>query len=289
MTFGERKKKLIDHLQVRYDAGEAKAITALVTEKISGKAKGQQPGIEHQLLTEVQQTLFNQYETELLKGRPVQYVLEEAWFLNRKFFVNEKVLIPRPETEELVMHTHEKLRPLTDAGKEIKILDIGTGSGCIAISLAALLPAASVSAMDVSRDALNIAEKNATASGVRINLICLDVLDEENFPELEAYDVIISNPPYIPLSEKEVLDAHVAEWEPHIALFTPDNDPLIFYKAIAKLCIGHLKPGGLAALEGHQAYMKDVFGIFNGSIFKDTTLVTDINDNERMVFATRSL
>jgi release factor glutamine methyltransferase len=287
MTFGERKKLLTDSLLANYEAGEAKAIAALVTEKISGKTKGQQTGILQYILTDDQQKLFDIYEVQLLKGRPVQYVLEEAWFLNRKYFVNEHVLIPRPETEELVALTLENIRENDTAGKELKILDIGTGSGCIAISLAAALPRALVSAIDVSSDALAIAEKNAFATDVEVNWICMDILQEENFLLLKNYDVIISNPPYIPASEKKMLDAHVADWEPQLALFTPDNDPLIFYKTIARFCEKHLKPKGLVALEGHQAFMQGVKEIFSAGFFRDVTLVKDINANERMVFATR--
>ena len=287
MTLGERKKQLAEKLNMFYETGEANAIAIMVAEKISGKNRGQQFSIDKSPLTGKEENRFIAYEKELLKGRPVQYVLEEAWFMNKKFYVHEHVLIPRPETEELVLLTIKKARQREDAANRLKILDIGTGSGCIAISLALALPNASVSAVDVSMAALKIAEKNASILQANVNLIKQDILNENDQTKLEQYDVIISNPPYIPASEQNKLAKNVTEWEPHIALFTPDDDPLVFYKAIAKLCLRHLKPGGFVAVEGHQDYMQDVLQIFSGNPFKEASVVKDIHENERMVFATR--
>lgn len=288
MTLGERKKQLIEALQALYSLGESRAIAALVTEKISGLPFNQIETRNIVPLTGEQAQQFSVFEIELMKGKPVQYVLGEAWFLNRRFLVNEHVLIPRPETEELVTITLEHIKNQATNNHSFSILDIGTGSGCIAISMAAALPHASVSGIDVSKEALEIARQNAVIAGVQVHWINLNLLDACSMERLGMFDVILSNPPYIPISEKEMLDSNVADWEPGTALFTPDEDPLIFYKAISNFCLKHLKPGGLVALEGHRNFIRNVLPLFSGKGFVDASVKKDIYENERMVFATRS-
>jgi len=170
----------------------------------------------------------------LLKHEPLQYVIGKAYFLDMEFEVNPSVLIPRPETEELVILVLEDLdRHRQGMSKKLRILDIGTGSGCIAISLKKKLPMAEVTALDVSEGALEVARRNAVSNQVELNFLLMDILDRSQWPSLPEFDLIVSNPPYVTLAEKEAMLPNVLDHEPHNALFVPDEDPLIFYKAIA--------------------------------------------------------
>jgi release factor glutamine methyltransferase len=284
MTFGEYSIQLTGKLQSLYAPGEAKAITRMVLEKLTGIPASQQQSITSAKLADALEKTAIDFEMELLTGKPVQYVLGEAWFLNRKFLVNPSVLIPRPETEELVMWALEYAA--TAQKNDLSILDIGTGSGCIAISLALSLPSASVTGIDVSATALQTAQSNAAALGARLHWQQLDFLNQSYWPALSRYDMVISNPPYIPESEKKQLEKNVVDWEPATALFTPDNDPLVFYHAIAAFCQLHLESGGRLLVEGHQQYMQQIAGIFSTK-FTHIIIKKDINGNERMIVATK--
>ena len=184
--------------------------------------------------------------------RPVQYVLEEAHFQGLKFYVNENVLIPRPETEELVEWILADFRALQAASRDISVLDIGTGSGCIAVSLKVKNNFLQISACDVSSPALAIAKKNADNNKAAIQLFNYDILNQSSWNELPVYDLIVSNPPYIPERDKQSMDQNVLNYEPHIALFTSDDDPNIFYRTIALFGKTHLKAGGKLYFEIHM-------------------------------------
>ncbi len=199
------------------------------------------------ILTVEQQERFYQYSSRLLAATPVQYVTGYAWFMGQKFKVNEEVLIPRPETEELV----EWVRSSSKQDQPL-ILDIGTGSGCIPIMLKTLIPCATVHAVDISPGAVGMARQNAREKNAEIVFFELDFLDEDQWSLLPAVDVIVSNPPYIPLHDKHTMEKHVVDHEPHLALFVPDEDPLLFYKAMLRFAEQKLKPGGMIFWEIHH-------------------------------------
>jgi release factor glutamine methyltransferase len=210
---------------------------------------------------------------------PLQYILNEAWFCGRKFFVTPSVLIPRPETELLV----EEAAKFILTKKEVSILDIGTGSGCIAISLALLFPNAKVWALDVSQTALAVAKRNAENLGTEIHFIQQNIL--EGFPQKQKFDLIVSNPPYIASVEKGSLPKNVVDFEPHLALFAHESDPLIFYRAIAEKSISMLNPSGRIVLEINESYSRDVLSIFNSPYFENLSIIKDFNRKDRIVLA----
>jgi release factor glutamine methyltransferase len=189
---------------------------------------------------------------ERLKNHePIQQILGYTWFCDHKFLVNSAVLIPRPETEELVMHLRQCLK-----NSSVKsALDIGTGSGCIALSLAAVMPQTNWSAWDVSPEALALAQKNQQKFKQQVHWQLQDVL--HSWPD-QNFDLIVSNPPYIPEAEMSSLDKNVLEFEPHLALFVPDSDPLKFYRAIATQALIHLNQGGLLYFECHYQHAQNV-------------------------------
>ena len=224
---------------------------------------------------------FEMVIERLLNYEPIQYILGSTLFFGSDFIVNKEVLIPRPETEELISWVLEQL----DSDKSIKILDIGTGSGCIAISLAKQLPMADVYAMDISLGALSIAKKNAEANGVVIQFIEASILDWES--QDLFFDVIVSNPPYIRKSEKEMMSPNVLYHEPHLALFVEDEDPLVFYRKITKLASRNLTKDGLLYFEINQYLGRETVALVQKLGFEDVELRKDVFTNDRMIRAKR--
>ncbi|WP_282042998.1 peptide chain release factor N(5)-glutamine methyltransferase [Winogradskyella flava] len=221
----------------------------------------------------------------LSREKPIQYILGKTEFYGLKFKVNENVLIPRPETEELVdlvIKCHsERIEE-----SQIKILDIGTGSGCIAISLSKNLPNARVYTLDVSKEALKVAEKNAELNGADINFIRADILSFDYYSVFDAdtkFDVIVSNPPYVRHLEKQEMKPNVLDHEPHLALFVEDNDPLIFYRAIAEFAVKNLKQKGALYFEINQYLGEETKHLLLELDFDDVELRKDLNDNNRML------
>lgn len=213
---------------------------------------------------------------------PIQYVLGDEEFLGKRFLVSPAVLIPRPETEELV-----KQVPFPSAtGEEttVRILDIGTGSGCIAISLKSLIPHAEVYATEISDEALTIVQKNIERLEPQVKLIKHDILNE-NIP-IKDVDIIVSNPPYVTQQEKKSMQQHVLDYEPHVALFVPDTDPLIFYKAIASRGKLVLKPGGKVVVEINALYGNETVSVFESENYADVALIKDMNGKDRFIIAT---
>ena len=217
----------------------------------------------------------------LLHQEPVQYILGQADFHGLTFNVAPGVLIPRPETEELVDWVLEELGRLKNA----TVLDVGTGSGCIAVSLAKTCPGAKVSALDVSPAALEIAHANAQAIGVEVNMLCGDILhpDGNDVLSKSSWDIIVSNPPYICDSKAMEMSKNVLGFEPHEALFVPDDNPLLFYKAIADYSIRKLNPEGKLFVEINRAYADEVMMLFSDKGFVGVELKKDMYDNNRMV------
>jgi len=213
----------------------------------------------------------------LLKGEPVQYVLGEAWFYGLQLAVNSHVLIPRPETEELVDWIVKE-----NSGKQV-IMDIGTGSGCVAIALKHVLRDATVCGVDISREALAVATSNAEAVGVDVKWIECDVLtDRSNLPPV---DILVSNPPYVPESERSSLADNVVRFEPHRALFVPDADPLVFYRVMAAMALRLLPSGGKVYVEVHENMADVVSQLFDTEGMKDIVVRKDLSGKDRMIRA----
>ncbi|EKT3966244.1 peptide chain release factor N(5)-glutamine methyltransferase [Flavobacterium psychrophilum] len=224
-----------------------------------------------------------QWETVLLQlkeQKPIQYILGETQFFGLPFYVNENTLIPRPETEELVEWIIKENLKISSL-KDLKILDIGTGSGCIAISLAKNLPNASVFAIDVSDKALATAQKNAVLNEVDITFIEKNILQTEDLNQ--EFDIIVSNPPYVRNLEKKEIHKNVLEYEPHLALFVEDNDSLLFYRKITELATRNLSNNGQLYFEINQYLGKETVELLEKYNFKNTTLKKDIYGNDRMI------
>lgn len=230
-------------------------------------------------LIQEEQEAFNNYINQLKKGIPVQYVLGEADFYQLKFKVNEHVLIPRPETEELVYLI------LQDAkiNQPKSIIDIGTGSGCIPIALKKHLPNTAINAIDISENAIAVAKENALKNKVEIDFTIADALHLES-KNFQKFDVIVSNPPYIALSEMEDMEANVTKHEPHLALFVEDENPLIFYQKIADFALTNLQQNGVLYFEINQALAQETQELLEQIGFI-TEIIKDINQNDRMIKA----
>ncbi|NNE31371.1 MAG: peptide chain release factor N(5)-glutamine methyltransferase [Winogradskyella sp.] len=231
---------------------------------------------------------FSNTINDLKQNKPIQYILGETEFYGLPFKVNKDVLIPRPETEELVdlIITNYKSQVETP---ELKILDIGTGSGCIAVSLAKHLPNAKVYAIDVSNKALNVAKQNATLNEVEIVFSEGDILNiwqRIDFLEALKFDIIVSNPPYVRHLEKQEINPNVLDYEPHIALFVEDNNPLEFYKAITDFAIDRLKKKGSLYFEINQYLGEATKALLVASMFTQIELKKDLNGNYRILKGT---
>ena len=280
MTLNKIYRHFLQELSAVYDKNEAAGITQMVFEKICNTTKSDiivQPDL---LLNEELYSKLNFALKDLLSNKPVQYVLGECYFFGLKFNVNEAVLIPRPETEELVEMIIADIKP------ETQILDIGTGSGCIPITIKKNIPLASVTSIDISDNALSLARYNAIEYVTDIQFIKTDFLNEAEWISLGEYDCIVSNPPYIPDREFETMDKNVKEFEPHLALFVPDENPLIFYEKILRFSGEHLKSNGKIFLEIHKDFGKEIFNLFYSNGF-ETELKKDLFGNDRFVIASR--
>lgn len=237
---------------------------------------------------------------ELLKNRPIQYIIGETEFCGMRFFVNENVLIPRPETEELVeklavsSYQFSSFRPkrseVEKSPANVSILDIGTGSGCIAISLAKLIPNSDVTAVDVSEKALEVARKNAEANGVNVHFVLDDILNsnvQTHGRASQQFDIIVSNPPYVCESEKSEMRANVLDYEPSTALFVPDNDPLIFYRKILEFAQKTLKPAGEIWFEINEKFGEEMKNLCFVMGFKNVEILKDFRGKDRILRAIR--
>ena len=235
------------------------------------------------VITTAEESQQKGYSDRLLHHETVQYVLRESWFCGLRFYVDANVLIPRPETEELVEWIISHCKFPVD---KLHILDMGTGSGCIAVALKRRLRKAEVWALDNSEGALEVAKKNAEQLGAEVRFILADMLDKKSWETLPLVDVIVSNPPYIPESRKAEIAPNVLDFEPHSALFAPDDDPYFFYRALAQFAAQHLLPAGQAYAEIHEGTGTDIAQIFAGQGFQ-TELKKDMQGKDRMLRAWR--
>ena len=241
------------------------------------------------------ETIISELKTE----KPIQYIIGETWFYDSKFYVNEHTLIPRPETEELVDWIVESQKSkvksqkidqddVISSGVEMRILDIGTGTGCIPISIKKNIPQAEVFAIDISEEALKVAKRNAVENNVEVNFILQDILEVEklsiiNYQLPIKFDVIVSNPPYVRNLEKQEIKKNVLEYEPHLALFVEDNDALLFYRKIAQLAKESLTENGQLFFEINQYLGKETVELLEQLGFKNIELQKDIYGNDRMI------
>lgn len=282
MTLKAAQQGLRQSLSNHYDLREAGNIAGLVMENLTGKDRIARILDAGEVLTVEQLTKLEQYLKELLEGRPVQYVLGKAHFAGLDLIVNEAVLIPRPETEELVHWVGESL-PEIKTGTELSVLDIGTGSGCIAFALKDKFPGLSLTGLDISASALEIARLNAEALNLEVDFVQKNILDQDSWSDLPDQDVIVSNPPYIHLQEKEEMEPHVLDFEPHQALFVENQDVLIFYREIARFAAQKLRDGGQLFFEINASYATDMLDMLKKRPFASVELKRDMQGRERMI------
>ena len=284
MTISLAYQQLLLQLYEIYDNREAANIADLVMEHVTGQRKIDRVVYTDLPVNEQQQQALKKFSDKLLMHQPVQYVLNEAWFAGMKFYVDENVLIPRPETEELVDWIIKEVR---NAKNEVRnLIDIGTGSGCIPISLKKNLPKLNVKAIDVSEGALNVAIKNAMLQASQVYFLRMNFLEKENWSQLGMFDVIVSNPPYVKASEASAMNQNVLDHEPHLALFVPDEDALLFYRNIAVFGKSHLNENGMIFLEINEALGDDVVKLYNDYGYQ-TVLRKDLQNKDRMLQARR--
>jgi release factor glutamine methyltransferase len=281
MTIQFAREKLVETLAPRYGRSESASIARIVFEDVfDGLHRMQDDQMTQSELIE-----FQTIETRLMQGEPLQYVLGQADFFGLKFKVSPAVLIPRQETEELVAWVLEYLKTERKPGQAL--LDIGTGSGCIALTLKKKLPHLSVTALDVSSLALEITKENQLAllgkntEGMELRLA--DVLQENNWANLPEFDVVVSNPPYIPLSEKHLVPDHVQAHEPALALFVETENPLLFYDKIVEFSKIKLKKGGALFFECNEFNAPSVKKLLEEKGYRQVQLRQDISGADRMV------
>jgi release factor glutamine methyltransferase len=282
MTIEEALRYLTLQLHTIYPEQEASAVADWVMEHVTHQKKIERVINKNLPLSVRQELELKTISEQLLQNKPIQYILKEAWFAGMNFYVDEHVLIPRPETEELVEWIKDEVKSITP---EIKnIIDIGTGSGCIAIALKNKLPNITITAVDVSEKAIEVAKKNARLLKAEINFTTFDFLQEKNWQSVAQFDIIVSNPPYIKLSEKEQMHNNVTEYEPHTALFVPDDSALLFYKKIAAFAQQYLNPQGIIFIEINEALGDETLLVFNQIGFV-AELRKDMQGKNRMIKA----
>lgn len=278
------EQRFADDLSRLYTADEIRQLGYLLVEDRLGWSKANYLLNRQAALSEDDIAWLISAFSALKKAKPIQYILGHAWFMGTRFIVNETVLIPRPETEELVhliLNHHQQ-----STSMPLRIIDIGTGSGCIAIALKKALPLAEVYALDVSGDALHVARQNAEKQSTRINFIQADVLEWELvFQSGQRFDIVVSNPPYITMAEERDMHSNVLEHEPHLALFVQGDAPLLFYEHIAAFATHHLKPRGDLYVEINRNYGEEVSDLFQKKGFGAVKLHKDIQGADRIVHA----
>lgn len=277
MTVGDFKRYFVQHF-LSYDMAERTSILSIIMEETLGMNQVEAILYHDQEIGQEKKMELQRVCQELSKNIPIQYIYQKAHFLGLSLYVDSRVLIPRQETEELVdwiVTTHM-------AAPQLRILDIGTGSGAIAIALKKHLPQASLTAIDISEGALAVAQQNAKRHGVAITFLQQDILGVEDLGT--SYDIIVSNPPYVRELEKKEMHANVLDYEPSLALFVPDDNPLLFYEKIAEIAAQNLTEEGTLYFEINQYLGQQTLEMLHKKGFK-ALLRKDLNDNDRMIRA----
>lgn len=282
MTYAEIIDRLTQAAANVYEPREARSVALWAVESLTGADRMKLLIDPRATIESIDEEELARYEQELAAARPIQYIIGMTEFCELQFAVGEGVLIPRPETEELVRWIVE------ESSSAKRILDIGTGSGAIAVSLAAMLPKAEVAAMDISEVALDYTSRNATANGVDIKAIKGDALGEW-WREFEELDVVVSNPPYVPDSDRTTIRRNVLDYEPSLALFVPDNDLLRFYRAIADGAAHALRKGGELYFEIYEDAAEQMIQMLTERGWQQIELRRDFNDKNRMIRCRKSL
>lgn len=286
MTFIQLEKEFTDTLSSIHEAQEVKSLTWLSINSVCKLERAKYLSMRDDELAQTDLDKLLEILEQLKNGSPLQYILGETDFYDLKFKVNPSVLIPRPETEELVDWALITIREMKGETEVLKIVDLGTGSGCIPISIKKYIPLADITAIDISENALITAKLNAELNKTELNFIKDDILMPTNQEMLNTlYDVIISNPPYITESEKSKMHQNVLNYEPHNALFVPDNEALKFYNAIGDFAINHLKRTGFLFLEINENFGKETISLLLKKGFKTTELRQDMYGKDRMIKA----
>ena len=281
MTIQKGTFYILNRLRTIYPEREAANITDWLMEHLTGSKKAERMVYKNSSITDEEEKKLHHYTERLLQHEPIQYVLNEAWFYGMKFFIDKNVLIPRPETEELVEWVIANCQLPID---NLKILDIGTGSGCIAIAIKTKLPHAEVWACDISDTALTVARKNADDLHALVDFVPIDILDRNQWRQLPVFDTIVSNPPYVLEKDKDPMKPNVINYEPHTALFVPDNDSLVFYDAIADFGKDHLHQEGKIFVEINESLGERAIEFFRSKGYV-TELKKDMQGKDRMLKA----
>ncbi len=276
-TLSSYYNSLVDNLKAIYSENESKSIAFIVVEHLLHFSKFKYTENKNMPFPVPQINNWKNIESRLLNYEPIQYIIGKAPFYGLDFIVNKNVLIPRQETEELV-----QLILLENKDRKIKIIDVGTGSGCIAITLKKYCEEFDVFATDISDAALQVAKQSAKDNNVIINFVNDNILDSKIISS-NKFEIIVSNPPYIPESEKIKMHKNVKDFEPEIALFSPENEPLKYYKHIAEFACKHLEEDGLIYVEVHEKFAKEVVLLFEVYGFVDNKVINDINEKPRFV------
>lgn len=272
-------RKINEKLSCHYPTGEIAVLKRILATELLGIPQMTFFLKDDVALTPEQELLLDNAIERLTKHEPIQYILGYSDFCNLKFKVTPATLIPRPETSELVEWIVQESN-----GNE-RILDIGTGSGCIAVSLARKMTGATVEAWDISQEAIGVAYENSKSNGVQVKFNVVDILNHK--PCGEKFNIIVSNPPYIRELEKNNMEANVLDWEPHTALFVPDNNPLLFYRAIAEKGLTMLSKGGKLYFEINREYGNDTIEMLASLGYTGIELRKDFADNDRMTRAVK--
>ena len=294
MKLFEAEQYVKEQLKGIYQEQEAINITDLAIEHVTGLLKTQRVSKKQ---TELSESQFSQLQKDLQRlksNEPIQYVMNKSWFYGMELYVDKNVLIPRPETEEMVEWIINDMKASgkdvfirrsmeADETTQLKILDVGTGSGCIALALKKAMPKAEVWGCDVSEEALNVARRNGSTLNIRVDFQGVNFLDEAQQKHLPTVDIIVSNPPYVPLKDKEQMQPNVVAHEPHTALFVPDNDPLVFYRALAEFGKKRLYESGTIYMEIHEGLANEVVTVFNKQGYSNIELKKDMQGKDRMV------
>lgn len=278
------EQQFVDELAQLYDANEARQLYLLLLEDRLGWSRHEYLMRKHAFVNDQQINGLLEVLSSLKKAEPIQYILGYAWFMGMRLTVDPAVLIPRPETEELVQLIIDQQRSALNTAP--RIIDIGTGSGCIAIALKRALPQASLYALDISKDALRVARQNADHQSVSIEYIQMDILEWDIiFQPDQLFDTIVSNPPYVTDAEQHKMHANVLAHEPHLALFVDNNAPLLFYQHIAAFAWKHLLPGGNLYFEINRNFGIEVCDLLRKMGFENIQLRQDLHGVDRMVHA----
>jgi release factor glutamine methyltransferase len=282
MTLSAIDKKYQTSLALLYAVGEIQQLFLIALENVSGLSRSQYLSRRGQVVDDIVVTKMENILAGLERGEPIQHILGEAHFYGMNLVVSPDTLIPRPETEELVHLILQNHR----GQQGLKIIDIGTGSGCIAVALAKGLSNSEVWAMDVSSSALSVARENARLYRQQINFVQGDILEWDMvFGAEQQFDVIVSNPPYITPKEKEMMHPNVLQYEPHLALFVEEEAPLLFYDYIADFALSHLLDTGSLYFEINQYLGLETADMLRKKGFVDVRLLKDINAVDRMIVA----